>query len=571
MATTLTDLLLPLTASSPAVANDLSYASSEIVALNDQINPGSSNSVGQLIQQDGSTLDFSGLGAQAFQKSISVHLALTGKLLDAFNGAAQALTTFTNTVNTLNSQYDGRLNSIRGTSYAPGFSWDSIAAGARATFAALRPETAMIDDVIALADGNAVLQSGASDLLNLLTSAYMSLLGQAEKAFVPLPAPEATPANQMRARAMVIQSLDTLYSDIKAAYSSWGTDIQHAFSTYTSAMSGVEQTVQPYTDLLTQPLSAASIFDMIQMLSQSNEPIAIVRTGPNSILVMISGTNLSKSGYDTNIWNALMTGMGQNSPFEQDIIAAIQEFCAQNGLTNPAVTLAGHSLGGMVAQQIAERGLFNVKQVVTYGSPTMGNPVPGISYDIYAAKWDAVPMLSRYENPTLPGSLQQVAAMFPSFQTNYQSFWHNPFSWSGLTHDVSAIGRDIGATFDNVLAAKGVKTGVPFLLGEVTGSYAIMAVGAKQEFMDPHDLYGNSIKIVPDLTTISPAVHSDYGQSRWLENKQIIFQPLQETNGDMLDHIEYFGMPYEFETGAITKYMVSHSSIGQLLHLLHKS
>lgn len=569
MATTLTSLLLPVTASSLAVANDLSYASSEIVALNDQINLSSSNSIGQLIQHNGSTLDFSGLGAQAFQKAVTVHLSLTGKLLNAFDGASRALSTFANSVDGFNSQYDGRLNAIRGTSYAPGFSWDPIAEGARATFAALRPDTAMIDDVIAMADGNAVLQNGASDLLNLLTSAYMSLLGQAEKAFVPLPAPEATPANQIRARAMVMQALDALYSDIRAVYSSWGAAIQHAFSTFKSAMTAVEQQVQPYTDLLTQPLSAASIFDMIQMLSQSNEPIAIVQTGPNSILVLISGTNLSKFGYDTNIWNALMTGMGQNSPYEQDVIAAIQEFCAQHGLTNPAVTLAGHSLGGMVAQQIAERKLFNVTQVVTYGSPTMGNPVPGIHYDLYAAKWDPIPMLSRYENPTLPGSLQQVAKMFPSFQTNYKSFWHNPFSWSGLTADVSGLGRDIGATFDNVLAARGLKTGVPFLLGEITGSYAVMAAGLKQSFMDPRDLYGNSIKIVPDLTTISPAVHSQYGQSQWLENKQRVFQPIQET-GDMFDHIEYFGMPYEFETGEINKYMLSHSSLGQILHLVHK-
>src|SRR5437660_4042346 len=107
MATTLTSLLLPVTASSLAVANDLSYASSEIVALNDQVNPSSSNSVGQLIQQDGHTLDFSGLGAQAFQRSVTVHLALTGKLLDAFHGASQTLNTFANTVDGFNSQYDG--------------------------------------------------------------------------------------------------------------------------------------------------------------------------------------------------------------------------------------------------------------------------------------------------------------------------------------------------------------------------------------------------------------------------------------------------------------------------------
>src|SRR5205823_3265163 len=59
---------------------------------------------------------------------------------------------------------------------------------------------------------------------------------------------------------------------------------------------------------------------------------------------------------------------------------------------------------------VAEKGLFDVTQVVTYGSPTMGDPVPGVQYDLYEAQWDPVPLLSRYENPVLPSSFSQLGS-----------------------------------------------------------------------------------------------------------------------------------------------------------------
>ena len=580
MATTLTGLLLPLTSSIDAVWGDLSFIASWIGPLNDQINPQGSNSVSQLVQNNGSALDFSGLGAQAFRESLTVHLDVTGKVTDAFNGASKALSTFEDALNSLNSQYDGRLNTIKGTNYAPGSypPGDSLSAEAQAVFYSLHADTAMIDNVISEADGNSALTGGSSNLIGQLGAAYMNLYGQVEGANIsvtPTPGtPKLTPAQrsaqQAQVRQMVLDALDSMYSDISQAYTGWGNGVQQAFSTFQSGLNAVEQQVQPYADLLTNPTSAASIFDLISMISQSNEPIAIVQTGPNSIMVVISGTNAGAWNYDTNLWNALGTGMGQDMPYEQDVIDAIHAYCAEHGLTDPQVTLAGHSLGGMVAQQIADKGLFDVTQVVTFGSPTMGDPMPGITYDLYAAKWDPIPMLSRYENLTLPASLQQVASKFPAFQTNYESFWHNPFSWSGLKHDVGAVGRDVGATWDNAKAARGLITGIPYLLAEAGGSYALMGSGLKTSFMDPYGLYGNSIKIVPDLTGMSPSVHSAYGQSQWLENTQHVFQPPTLSDSDILDHIEYYGMSEESQTAVINQYMRTHSSLGQILpHFIH--
>lgn len=602
MATTLSDLTFPLTNTAYVVAGDLTLITGEIGPLNTHIDPQGSNSVHQLIQQNGSAVDFSGLGAQAFQESLSVHLNVTGQLTDAFNNASKALNTLGDSVNSLNSRYDSQLITIKGNDYAPGYygggysSGDPIEQAARDIFYSLDPYTVMIDDVIAGASGNAVLTGGPSDLLNLLSSAYGRLYDQVYAAPVSLPSPANTPDNENQARQMAVDALYALYNDVSQAYTSWGNGVQQDFSTFQSTLAGVEQTVKPYTDLLTQPTSAASIFDLIHMISGSNEPIAIVQTGPNSILVAISGTNASKSaaGYDTNLWNALMTGMGQNSPYEQDVIEAIQQYCQEHGLTNPQVTLAGHSLGGMVAQQVADSGLFDVTQVVTYGSPTMGNPVPGIQYDLYEAQGDPVPLLSSYENPTLPSSYQQLAQIYPVVPLNYEGF-HNPFSdWGfGTIKDIGSAGHDIDIARKDVTSiiqnlggagylyfeASLFSNFVPLKVGPVPvgpvinalnqnpgGDLLEMDPSAKISYMDPHGYYGNSIKLVPDLTDMSPGVHSEYGQSQWLENTQPVFQPVNLSGSNILDHIQYFGMPNEYQTATINQYMDSHSSLGQLLH-----
>ena len=599
MANTLTGLVTPLTDSAYFTGSDLTTVLSIVSPLNDQVNPQSSPLISQLMQQGSAAMDFSGIGAQAFQESMRVHTDVTGQIVQAFQSTSQALTTFGNAVTSANTQYDGQLSTIKGSDYGPGYPWDNVTAEACTIFANLNPSPAMIDDVIASADGNAVLQSGDANLQGLLSDAYVRLYNRVYSMPISIapvggstantpPTPGQIAAQKAQAQQMVVDALLALYTAISQVYNSWGNAVQQGFQTFQTSMNTVEQTVKPYTDLLTDPTSAASIFDMIHMISGSNEPIAITQVGPNRILVTISGTNMSNMSYDTDIWNALGTGMLQNMPYEQDVIDAIQQYCQEHNLTNPDVVLAGHSLGGMVAQQVAEKGIFNVTQVVTYGSPVMGDPVPGIQYDIYEAQADAVPLLSRYENPTLPDSLPTMAHMFPNFQTNYEGF-KNPFSWSGFTHDLGAAGRDIGATWDNVFSGAKNLAGAGYLYGEISGAAGVVPLGfknipagpiingingnalgdvteftpgAKVAYMDPHGLYGNSIKPVLDLDPINITVHSDYGKSAWLEN-QHIYQNMPSSG--FLSNTEYFGMPNEYQTAQIDQYMQAHSSIGQLL------
>ena len=588
MASTLSDLMSRLTNPATAVSSDLTNLQG-FSSQNDQIDPKRSNSVSQLIQKNGSAIDFSGLGAQAFQESLTVHMEMTGKITDAFTGASKALTTLGDAVTSLSSHYDGQLSNIKGTNYAPGTSLigtsSPIAEAARSAFLSLNPQKVMIDDVLSGADGNAVLKDGPFDLLGSLDMAYAGLVGKAATMPISMPPPMANNAtNQAQVQQMVENSLDALHHDITQVYTNWGNNVHQNFTTFTNAMKTVTQTVQPYIDILNNKLtSAASIMAMIGLVSQSNNPISIVQTGPNSIMVFISGTNAGKAGFglDTNIWNALGTGMGMKMPYEQDVIAAIRQYSAQHGLVNPQVTLAGHSLGGMVAQQVAAQHIFNVKQVITFGSPIMGPPVRGIKYDLYVAASDAVPLLSRYENPTLPASLQDMANRFPALQTHFG--WNPITDAKNIAHDGSALLKDgqgvlyLRSEIDKM--SPYLTPGDRSFLNSVPGPLRPVVVDAaglkpyagpqaKLQFMDPKGAYKGELQSVPDLSpNLGFGVHSDYAQSPYLESQNII-SPIKPPAGGVLSNVNYFGMPNEPKSAKINQYMQSHSTIGQALPLL---
>lgn len=582
MANSLGELILPLMSTLENITPDLTSFQGSITQ---DFNPNLQQAAQQLTSS-GQALDFSGLGADSFQEAIQAHLDETDYFTSALQNANSAMNTLLNAVSWANVYYDGLLSGIRGDiySYAPGFFlMEGPAEGAHYAFLNLNAEAAMITHVLDAANGNDVLLSGAAALTGPLMSAYERLNMRVEQETIPIISEKGGPPDanmQWEAQTMVLNSIERLYNDLNQVYSGWGSAVEHAFSTFTAALRSAEQQLQPAIDILNGPTSAASIFDMIQMVSQTNSPIAITQVGPNSILVMISGTNVSQMGYDTNVWNALMTGMGQDSPFEQDVIEAIQRYCAEHGLNNPSVILAGHSLGGMVAQQIAQKHLFNVTQVVTFGSPVMGPPVPGVKYDLYEADSDLVPLLSRYENPTLPASLQAMAAKFPG--TIKLS---NPIGslLSTVVDDAPgaqylinelAIMLPYMSNADRQLVqqtiAKIAPDAGPLAISLLPIELAELQPKAtpqqKLNFMNPNHLYPDgSIQLVPDLTNQSPSVHSQYGQSQFLENQQILLNP---SDANIMNSTEYFQMPNQPLTASLNQYMAQNSTPGQLLDFL---
>ncbi|MCR5698571.1 MAG: alpha/beta hydrolase [Treponemataceae bacterium] len=87
-------------------------------------------------------------------------------------------------------------------------------------------------------------------------------------------------------------------------------------------------------------------------------------------LIGLSGTELVE-GQSTGYLTDLLSGFNQDSCYLQNVIAVIQENIPEGS----NLILAGHSLGGMIAQQVAAdddiKDGYNVLNTVTFGSPLL--------------------------------------------------------------------------------------------------------------------------------------------------------------------------------------------------------
>lgn len=149
----------------------------------------------------------------------------------------------------------------------------------------------------------------------------------------------------------------------------------------------------PNMEMLAQKISAQE---------NANTKIGIEMVGPNTILVTLAGTNIEHPGLDTNLPNALDAGGGdKNNPYLQDINAAIEQYIQEHHLPpGTQVIVAGHSLGGIEAEYLAENNgttNYTVSQVITFGSPQIGPPVQGVQYHQYFNQYDPITLTSWYE------------------------------------------------------------------------------------------------------------------------------------------------------------------------------
>lgn|GEM_PF-3788363 len=138
-------------------------------------------------------------------------------------------------------------------------------------------------------------------------------------------------------------------------------------------------------------------------------PFGITKVGKNTILVTIAGLEIG-SGQANDVSGAVNTGLFEkyNSLYTQEINTAILDYLQlhKNELApGTSVILAGHSLGGMAAQLVAQQSRehsypFKVTNVITFGSPPMYNnkdkAYTGIDYQLYRDASDPVPNLSTY-------------------------------------------------------------------------------------------------------------------------------------------------------------------------------
>jgi len=224
-----------------------------------------------------------------------------------------------------------------------------------------------------------------------------------------------------------------LLGDIPRVLTQWAEDLYHAVKSWVSTIEQYISALFFYVPHVTKGVaSSAETSTAVQfnknpnmeILAQkigaqegTNTKIGIEMVGPNTILVTLAGTNAEHSALDTNLANALDAGAGdKNNPYLQDINAAIEQYIREHNLPpGTQVIVAGHSLGGIEAEYLAENNgttNYTVSQVITFGSPQIGPPVAGVQYHQYFNQYDPIPLTSWYELQPLyqAGGLPGVAS-----------------------------------------------------------------------------------------------------------------------------------------------------------------
>lgn len=130
---------------------------------------------------------------------------------------------------------------------------------------------------------------------------------------------------------------------------------------------------------------------------ETGEPIGIVRLqgfARPTYLVVLSGTE-RRPGQTTWIPEDIWSAFNQSDKYRDNILAAMQAHGIPQGAD---IVVAGHSLGGMEAQNLITdarfRARYNANSVVTYGSPITAVNRPGVQYARFAAYGDLVPRAS---------------------------------------------------------------------------------------------------------------------------------------------------------------------------------
>ncbi len=111
-------------------------------------------------------------------------------------------------------------------------------------------------------------------------------------------------------------------------------------------------------------------------------------------LICISGTDTSVSNQTTGYWTDLLSGFEFDNRYNKNVRAKIKEVIP----TGSNLIFAGHSLGGMIAQQCASdsslKANYNILYTVTFGSPLINGFKREGTVRRLGDKADFVPYLS---------------------------------------------------------------------------------------------------------------------------------------------------------------------------------
>ena len=163
----------------------------------------------------------------------------------------------------------------------------------------------------------------------------------------------------------------------------------------------IARTAAPYRSLRTQREVAQLIFDNY---AAGRHPIFIARItnmgNPNSYLVALSGTQvgLDRLQQTTGLGEDILASANIRESFSRSVVRGLEAHGGGRGVPAGAqLVMVGHSLGGMVAQNLAASRDFTARwkpiAVVTMGSPRTVMLPAGL-VKRFAVAGDIVPTLS---------------------------------------------------------------------------------------------------------------------------------------------------------------------------------
>lgn len=135
---------------------------------------------------------------------------------------------------------------------------------------------------------------------------------------------------------------------------------------------------------------------LAELVMNGSDPIRVYQISPNDdpgeYLVLIQGTSWNPND-SRNLGSAIATALGLSSDFQKQVQLALLSLPA-----GAVVHMAGHSQGGIVAQNLAVdkevvASRVTVRSVTTFGSPYSAAEKSGVTYNRFAAQGDIVTYL----------------------------------------------------------------------------------------------------------------------------------------------------------------------------------
>jgi hypothetical protein len=228
------------------------------------------------------------------------------------------------------------------------------------------------------------------------------------------------------------------------------------------------------------PQNMTDLWNAVNALYQGDAPdqqgpIGITQIGDNRYLVTLSG--IEEMGFFgseryNNLNNAISEAMGGTSPYQEQVMATIRAQIPPGA----ELVIAGHSEGGIVAQNLAANHAFNrnasswwnypwnearrrlgwgqggdyrVTHIVSFGSPMSQVPVDGVDYTMITTSADPVSLTGLYGRGggPLPTQIE-----IPTAWEKGGFDWRNPFeSHSAYGRSLEAIENDPNSPLRDVL------------------------------------------------------------------------------------------------------------------------